>query len=478
MGLESIELARGRRVVAVAAVALLASLAGAPAGASPNILGTFTGDGTETYTGCSDPADNGTFPLTLTFAVTDQVGGAFSGTALGGGGGEPSDIAGVVDTTGLVTGSFSDSESAGTFTGTLAGDTLSLSFVGADLPPETCVFTGDVTMSRDGSVVNPENAPSSGVTSERRVQTAARAYSGAIGSRVSTFIRGGVAGSTGATALPDGFMLQGTTSGLSAGEGARWPLGVWGGYTRSDPENTFELTAFDSTFDLFIGGVDVSPVENVIVGVTLGVENANADTFFNAGKQKSKGVTLGPYFGALINDWLSIDGAATFTWTDFDQFRTDPTSGSTVSSSPDGHRSFITGGLNGTKAIDDWLFTARVGALWASDTVDAFQESDGTSVPRTATKLGQLRIGAEVAHAFTVFEPYVGAIFEYDYSRSGLTLSPGLPQPSDDDTGLVLNIGVRFYGSETLSGSLEFSRVLGRSDFEQDTFTFLLRGDF
>ena len=42
----------------------------------------------------------------------------------------------------------------------------------------------------------------------------------------------------------------------------------------------------------------------------------------------------------------------------------------------------------------------------------------------------------------------------------------------------MLNIGVRFYGSETLSGSLEFSRVLGRSDFEQDTFMFLLRGDF
>jgi len=57
-------------------------------------------------------------------------------------------------------------------------------------------------------------------------------------------------------------------------------------------------------------------------------------------------------------------------------------------------------------------------------------------------------------------------------------LSPGQPQALFDDTGGTVNFGVRYYGSGSMSGSLEYNKVLGRSDFSMDSVMFMLRGDF
>ena len=40
-----------------------------------------------------------------------------------------------------------------------------------------------------------------------------------------------------------------------------------------------------------------------------------------------------------------------------------------------------------------------------------------------------------------------------------------------------MNFGLRYY-SGNFSGSVEYNKVLGRSDFSMDTVMFLLRGDW
>jgi hypothetical protein len=438
----------------------------------PSILGTFAGTTAEVRT-CSNPADNGTFTDALTLVFKSQdANGNFTGTDVDPDG-DPATLTGTVLAAGAIAnGSFLSSDSSGSFGGLLSGNTLSLSYSGSDAD---CTFVGGGTLTRDGQVVVPADEPGTQTTGPQRVSNFARGFTSIVGTHTSTALSGR---RTGASPINNGFLLQGGPAGMSAGEGARLPFGVWGSYSRGRSENTFTSTEYKSDHDVFLGGLDFLPSDSLVMGVTVGYVNSDATTHFNGGKQKLDAFTIGPYFGALVNDWLSVDFAAAWSLTQFDQYRIDPGTGANVTSDPDGNQVLISGNVNVNRALGNWLLSGRLGALWASDTVQAFVESNGTAVSRNESKLGQLRVGAEVAYAAGRFEPYAGGTYEYDYSRSGLVLAPGLPQPSDDDSGLVLNFGVRYYGAQSFSGSLEYNKVLGRSDFSMDSLMLMLRGDF
>ena len=54
----------------------------------------------------------------------------------------------------------------------------------------------------------------------------------------------------------------------------------------------------------------MQPDKDWVVGVAMGVERTNIDNFFNpagAGEQDTTGITLAPYIGGLLTDWLSVD---------------------------------------------------------------------------------------------------------------------------------------------------------------------------
>jgi uncharacterized repeat protein (TIGR01451 family) len=129
----------------------------------PNLLGTFSGSGSQTQTGCQDPNLNGTFSVSTVVDISSQIGSNFSGsstnttTVSGFPVREDIIFSGTVTSTGALSGTFTfelfinnvlDSGGNGTFTGQLTGNTLTVNTAGQDTFGDTCTFTGSLTGTR------------------------------------------------------------------------------------------------------------------------------------------------------------------------------------------------------------------------------------------------------------------------------------------------------------------------------------------
>ena len=51
-------------------------------------------------------------------------------------------------------------------------------------------------------------------------------------------------------------------------------------------------------------------------------------------------------------------------------------------------------------------------------------------------------------------------------------------QPANDDDGFLGGIGVRWFGKNGGSGSIEYTRIFSRDDIDYDTFSILFRKEF
>jgi len=272
------------------------------------------------------------------------------------------------------------------------------------------------------------------------------------------------------------FMMEGAT-GLNAGDGSTIPYGFWGNYTYSDYDNDLSTTAFDGNNHSFLGGVDFAFWENTVLGVAFGYDNGDIDTTFNLGQIDTDSYTIAPYFGALLTDTLSIDFNMGYSRVEYDQFRTDPTTGGRVTSSPDADRWFGALNLNGVAYYDKWILGGRVGALWAKSVIDSFTESDGTLVAKTRNRVGEGVIAGDVAYSYQNYEPFLNLSYQYDFELTKLVVTNG-PQPSDDPDDVLMRVGVRYFGDNGITGNLEYSKRFGRDDFDEDSFSITIRADY
>ncbi len=133
---------------------------------------------------------------------------------------------------------------------------------------------------------------------------------------------------------------------MNAGDNAVL-YGAWTSYSYSDFENDFSRTRYDGDRHTVMAGVDISPWERTLFGVAIGWEDSNYDTDFNLGEQDTDGFTIFPYFGGLLTDTWSVDFGIGYSNLDTDQFRTDPTTNTIITSSPDTDRWFGMLNLNG-----------------------------------------------------------------------------------------------------------------------------------
>jgi hypothetical protein len=275
----------------------------------------------------------------------------------------------------------------------------------------------------------------------------------------------------------NGLAFEGGISGLNAGDGVI-SYGAWLSYSYSDFDNDLSSTAYDGDRHTVLGGVDFAPWENTVIGVAVGYEDSDIDTAFNLGNQETDGYTIAPYFGALLTDTWSVNFSFGYSSIDYDQFRTDPTTGTRITSSPDGDRWFGMFNLNGMTTYGNWLLGGRVGRLWAKNEIDAFTESNTTAVADFRSKLGTWNIGGDAAYSFGAFEPFVSATYEYDYSMTEIAVATG-PQPDNDRDDVLFAAGVRYFGGNNgISGNLDWTRRLGRSNYDEDMFTLSIRVDF
>lgn len=452
----------------------------------PDISGSYSGtlSGSET---CIPPGTGGSFTTTITFSIT-QNGGNFTGSGSfiddASETGTFTFTSGVVNDSGVVSGNVNVSPdvgppAAGTFAGTFTNGVLSLTLsniTDSGYPaPDLCITTSaSGSFNRVSSAditVTPEITPSNVLTTPYLLNIQVKSITTELNTRIGDVLRGTAIGPR---KTADGFMWQGSSTGLNAGDSIV-NYGVWGSYSYSDFENDLASTAYDGYRHNFLAGVDISPWENTVLGVAFGYEAGDIDTGFNRGNQEIDGYTVAPYAGFLFSENWSVDASIGYSLVDSDQYRTD--SGTRVTSSPTADRWFGTLNLNGFTNWNNWLFAGRLGMLYARNYQESFRESDGTFIPEFTTKLGQWNATGETAYSFREFEPFVRLTYEYDFSMTEIAVTTG-PQPSNDNDNFLFGTGLRYFGNSGLSGNLEWNRRLGREDFREDIFILTLRKDF
>ncbi len=280
-------------------------------------------------------------------------------------------------------------------------------------------------------------------------------------------------------------------SGLSAGDGFSG-LGVWGSLGVADfsadipiPSAVQPLASYEADSKSLFIGVDKLFMNSLLLGVSLGFENTDIDTAYNGGNNETDGYTIAPYAAYLINNHFSVDVAAGYTTLSTDTDRIDNVAGGTIVGEFDADRWFTSANLNANMEYGKFLFGGRIGLLYSDEDQDGYSET-GLNTTRTLGKrhidLTQGSIGFDVAYRTSQFEPYATFTYINDIGRDngndagGLPGSFGATQPEDDDE-IQAGLGVRWFGDQ-YSGSLEWTRTVGRDTFDADSFVFSLRADF
>ncbi len=282
-------------------------------------------------------------------------------------------------------------------------------------------------------------------------------------------------------------------TGLNAG-GTFNNIGVWISALGSVTDNDFVFTPFDNTNRGVQAGVDFTPTENSILGISLGYSSDDTETPFNGGDLETDTVT-GMVYGAMsLGQHFSVDatlgysdlstderrlsaGVAGFT---SDPFRTLP-AGTQISGEIDSERWFGTINLNGFWTVQHLLLEGQVGYLYTETDQDSFTETGG-SISATASGetyvLSQWHVGATVGYDFGTFlEPYAGVDYSYDISREEVKVAPGLQQPANDRSGMMVRLGMRYYGDNGVSAALEWSTNALRQDIDSNSLLLNLRVD-
>jgi hypothetical protein len=120
----------------------------------PDVRGTYSGYGTATQSGCTDPIDNGVFPFTGFFSIPTQSQQSFNGAGVFGTAEDmvTTTLSGTVTGSGQVSGALTISGGMGGtvgLSGTLAGNTLTVSFTGQVREgSNTCNLSGSFTGTR------------------------------------------------------------------------------------------------------------------------------------------------------------------------------------------------------------------------------------------------------------------------------------------------------------------------------------------
>lgn len=447
----------------------------------PNVVGSFTGSVTgEKYS--STPSGIPNFNDTLTIQVTQQSDAAIQGTISFSSLGLSTTFTGYLQDSGatidVVFQESSTVNAGGGFAGAFNGSQLIIpgllqmgSLIMLQKSPMQIVETGGTLNFTSNTVINPEESASTAIKDAGTIQTEVNNLVTPVQNHLKNTMRGQAKGGQ---LNRNGFFFEGE-GGLNAG-GVQWGnLGVWGSYNYSSSENEFSRTAFESDRHSVVGGVDLSPNDNVVVGLGLSYENSDTDTAFNNGNLQSDGFTLIPYFGLLLSDTFSMDAAMGYSWIENEQYRTAGTT--RISSAPESRRFFLSANMNSVNYLNDWIIGGRLGFTHARSSTEAFTESDATAVGKRATRLGQLSVGGDIAYSIRNFEPYISASYQYDYLFEEVTLSAGA-QPSNDRDDVLFGTGFRYFSDNGVSASLDYLKRLSRDDYQEDTLNLSIRVDY
>ena len=295
-------------------------------------------------------------------------------------------------------------------------------------------------------------------------------------------IRSGLGGSSGGRLSTQSQGLQ-RQSGLAAGSGFN-NVSTWANFNRIHSSDDLISTAYDTSTNSGLFGVDFVPMENMVLGIAFGYEDHDTKTKFNTGNQDISGYTIAPYMGYLINDTFSFDISFGYSDFDIDQTRTDNVTGTLVNGDTESDRWFTSFNLNAFTTYNNWFLSGRVGFVYAEEDQDGYAETGAAGAalnPNVASQtieFGQFQIGGEAAYAFGNMEPFFAAYYEHDFEREDVVVNAGQIRPENDEDDIRFSAGVRYFSTGPFSGVLQWDTILDRADFDSNTLSFYGRYEF
>lgn len=247
------------------------------------------------------------------------------------------------------------------------------------------------------------------------------------------------------------------------------PWTIWGQGSFTSAENSINDGISDARFDGDVWGynvgLDYQLNTEIYVGVSLGMADTDLDTLYNAGKYEETNYSVTPYMVLQATDQLKVSVLGGYSLGDIDTNRSNNAiTGDTTSTMWFGS---VTASYTFRPEVGTPLdVTGSLGLNGSRKTVASYTESDGTFVARTKARTIQLKPGFEVAYAFqngdNVIQPFVKMDMLYDHAGS----------INEDDISYDLGGGVRLGNNvQGISGSVDFTRNIGRNDYKKHSFS-------
>jgi hypothetical protein len=258
-------------------------------------------------------------------------------------------------------------------------------------------------------------------------------------------------------------------AGFSAGNNDGWNAWINGVY--NDVENTFAETAFDGDITTAMLGVDYMMSDwNTLLGLALGWESTDLDTQFNNGKVDGDGWSLTGYANYMFHDNWSVSAYLGYAWLDYDLDRRDPANSALFSGSADADRWYGALDLLYHNRYGVMRLDGQMGLFYANETRDAYTETGPQSVaqPEIETKLGQFRLGGTFGYTIEdMFEPYVRAMFLWDFNQDDIPVAAIQVSPKNDETGFVFGAGLNISVVDNVSLNFDAFTELSRDDYKR-----------
>ena len=212
------------------------------------------------------------------------------------------------------------------------------------------------------------------------------------------------------------------------------------------------------TVNLLIGA-DRLLGSRFVAGAFLGYEDSEVEYRAISGFQENDGYLLGAYGGVAFNSWLF--SSVNLNWAQLDNELEERAfdSPETQRASYDSERLSIGIDLTAVAQRGSVSYLGRAAYNYSSESYDSYRTARGEVVQLDDLSLGRFSVTGEVSYAGDVWSPYLSLGYEYDANVSN-TVS--------DDTGLVVNAGVRAVRNQRLTFEGYVATVTSRGNENQE----------
>lgn len=326
----------------------------------------------------------------------------------------------------------------------------------------------------------PNQAPA--VTPDTASQSAS-ATAGMIADRVATVVSSVNAGATGASGdrlnnncqnnLDELDRALGATTSSAADGGGKRLNSLWTGGSYNHVKKGDVNGRYAGDVKNGVVGYDRRVTRDLILGVAAGYEAVDISTQYNHGEVEGDSVSLSPYLGYIINDWLSADASLGYSWIHYDFVR----DYNTVHGSTNAGRVFGSANLNATQRLGNLGLKGGLGFLRLYEQQAGYTDSTGANVDKAEVNFGQLRAtiggGYDFVTGFGTLTPNAFVRAEYDLPAAHSVMVGNGWQSSSDRTGAVFGLGL----DAAIGQDLLLNLTATSTQFRQNTEAYSLVGN-